>query len=158
MWMRAPMSLKRPRRQIQHSRRLLPLRKSRLTLTAATTTTTMTKTKKTTTPCTLGQRVSRNVRIVRRSHYSPRIVTMTTMKMTTIRITLNQAMTRIRRIRDQEGPPRVPYGPPKQLTGQATHCPPCKRRRQFWLRLVQTPTLPSSWWPMDWMKSPRSNN
>ena len=158
MWMRAPMRLTLPRRRIRPSRRLLPLRKTRLALTAATTTTTTTKTRKTTTPFTLGQKGSRDVRNVRRSHYYPGIATMTTMTMTTMNITLNQAMTRVRRRRDQEGTPRVPYGPPRKLTGQATQCPLRKRRRQFRLRLVRTPTSPDSWWPMDWMKLLRSNN
>ena len=166
VYMRDPMRLTRPRRRIRQSRRLLQLRKTRLTFTVMMTMTTMTKTRmtstptqrmmvrlKTTTPCTLGQRGSRDVRNVRRSHYSPRIATITTMT-----INLNQAMTGVRRRRNQEGPPRAPYRPPRKLTGQATDCPPRKRRRQFWLRLVRPATLPSSWWPMAWMKSMRSRN
>ena len=134
------MRLTRPRRQILPSRRLLPLRKTRLTLTAATTTTTMKNAKKMTTPCNLGQRGSRDVITVRRRNYSPTITTMSTMTMTTMTITLNQAMTRIRRRRDQEGPSRVLYGPPGKITGQATHFPPRKRRRQYWLLLVRPST------------------
>ena len=108
---------------------------------------------KTKTSCTLGQQGSRYVRNVRRSHYSPRIATVTTMTMT-----LNQAMTRVGRRRNQEGPPRVPYVTPIKIIGQATDCPPRKRQQQFWLRLVQPARSPSSWWPMAWMKSLRSKN
>ena len=108
---------------------------------------------KTKTSCSLGHQGSRYVRNLRSIHYSPRIAAMTTMN-----ITLNQAMTIVRRRINQEGPPRAPYGPPRKLTGQATDCPPRKRRRQFWLRLVQPATSPSSWRPMAWMKSLRSRN
>ena len=73
-------------------------------------------------------------------------------------IILNQSMTRLRRRRVKERPPRVPFGFPGKLTGQAGHHLPLKRRRQFWLRLAQTPKSPSPRCPMDWMKSRRSNN
>ena len=77
-------------------------------MTSAMTQRMMVRSKKTT-PCTLGQRGSRDARNVRRSHYYLRIATMTTIIMTKMTITLNQVMTRVRRRRNQEGPPRVPY-------------------------------------------------